>query len=220
MFAALGACSQHVPLPAYPLSASHVKLVCDYIDSHPDIPLAVKPCILIGYTCFLRSCNLLAPSTQIWKGAHTLLASDIVLNDTGLLVYLRSSKTFNVKDSKVMQVYRVDNQKYCPVAAWSRYTSLILPCPIGPAFMVDDYTPLISRNVVDVLNQALKQILPRNAKVTMHSLRRGGTQTASKEGASNEHLMKHGTWKSAKGLKFYLPKKKNEVPNIIANSLA
>lgn len=220
MLAAVDVTSQHVPCPAYPLSPSDVKLVCDNIDSHPTTPLAIKPCILIGYTCFLRSCNLLAPSTQVWKGPHNLLASDIVTNELGLLVFLRSSKTFSVKDSKVLQVYRVNNENYCPVRAWLNYKAYVNPCPIGPAFMVDDYTPLIARNVVDVLNRALRPILPPDAKLTMHSLRRGGTQTAANEGASNEQLMNHGTWKSVKGLKFYLPKKQNQVPNIIASSLA
>lgn len=220
MFAGIDACSKHVPSPAYPLTASDIKTVCDYIDSTPQIPLAVKPCVLIGYTCFLRTCNLLAPSTQSWLGPHTMLASDIAVNSLGLLVYVRSSKTFNVKDSKVLQVYKVTDPKYCPVVSWLRYKSATDPCPIGPAFMIDNYTPLVSRNVVNILNQALKPSLPLNAKVTMHSLRRGGTQTAASEGASNEHLMSHGTWRSAKGLKYYLPKKQNNVPNIIANSLA
>lgn len=86
--------------------------------------------------------------------------------------------------------------------------------------MINDYTPLTSRNVVDVLSKVLRPTIPVNAKLSMHSLRRGGTQTAAKEGASNEQLLIHGTWKSAKGLSYYLPKKKNQVPNIIANTLA
>lgn len=219
MFAAIDSTSTHVPSPAYPLTTAHVKSVCDYIDSQGSIPLAVKACILIGYTCFLRSCNLLSPSTQIWVGSHTMLASDIVSVNDGLLVHLKSSKSFNAKSSKVIQVRKVDNPKYCPVVAWTNYMSHVNPCPIGPAFMIDDYTPLTSRNVVDVLNTALRPLLP-NAKISMHSLRRGGTQTAALQGASNEHLMLHGTWSSTKGLKYYLPKQKNSVPNIIANCLA
>lgn len=77
MFGALEATSTHIPVPAYPLTISDVKIVCDYIDANNRIPLAVKPCVLIGYTCFLRSCNLLSPSTQKWLGPHTLLVSDI-----------------------------------------------------------------------------------------------------------------------------------------------
>lgn len=220
MFAALDSTNEHVPCPAYALSPADVKLVCDYIDSHQGIPLAVKPSILIGYTGFLRACNLLSPSTHNWRGPHTLLASDVVLTPAGITVFLRSSKSFNANSPKSIVVHTVPNSRYCPVLAWNQYKSIINPCPIGPAFMVNDYVPLVSRNVVDVLNAALRPILPQNAKVSMHSLRRGGTQTAATQGASQEHLMLHGTWKSAKGLKYYLPKKQNKVPNIIANSLA
>lgn len=220
MFAAIDATSNHVPNPAFALTSDHIKLVCDFIEFSPQVPLAIKPCILIGYACFLRSCNLLAPSTQVWIGPHTLLASDIVFNEMGLLVHVKSSKTFNVKHSKVLQVRNVADQRYCPVAAWARYKSIINPCPIGPAFMLNDYTPLVARNVVDLLNQVLRDQVPIHARLSMHSLRRGGTQTAANEGATNEHLKNHGTWRSTKGLKYYLPKKKNLVPNIIANSLA
>lgn len=219
MFAGLDSVSTHVITPAYPLSVNDIKTICDYIDCHPAIPLAVKPCILIGYSCFLRTCNLLSPSTQILKGNHTLLASDIVPSKNGLLIYLRSSKTFNHKNPRVVQVDRVLNAKYCPVESWFMYRARTNPCPIGPAFMVNDYTPLVSRNVVDVMNLALINSLPSHAKISMHSLRRGGTHTAANAGASKEHLMLHGTWSSEKGLKFYLPKH-NEVPNIMANSLA
>lgn len=220
MFAGLDATTLHVPVPAYPLTAVDIKMICDYIDSHPELPLAIKPCILIGYTCFLRSCNLLAPSTLKWLGPHTMLASDIELNEEGLLIFLRSSKSFNAKSSKVMKVEKVKNPKYCPVMAWAFYRANVNPCPMGPAFMVTDYIPLISRNVVDVFDRALRTRLPSQAKLSMHSLCRGGTQVAANQGASNEQLLIHGTWKSTKGLKYYLPKKNNEVPNIIANSLA
>lgn len=41
MFSALDATTQHVPSPAYPLSSSDVKAVCEIIDSHSSIPMAV-----------------------------------------------------------------------------------------------------------------------------------------------------------------------------------
>lgn len=220
MFAAVDATSTHIPSPAYPLTVSHVKCICDYIDNCLTVPPAVKACILIGFTCFLRACNLLSPSTQNWLGPHTMLVSDIVETDFSLLVHLKSSKNFNSKNSKIIPVRKVENPKYCPFVAWILFKRRVNPCPIGPAFMVDDYTPLLSKNVLDVMNAALKTIIPSNAKISMHSLRRGGTQSAAAQGASDELLMEHGAWKSSKGLSYYLPKHKTRVPNIISNSLA
>lgn len=114
MFAAIDATSLHVPTPAYPLTADVIKLICDYIDSNSQIPMCIKPCILIGYTCFLRSCYLLSPSTIKWMGPHTMLASDIIVSGPGLLILLRSSKSFNARNPKVMSVQKVINPKYCP----------------------------------------------------------------------------------------------------------
>lgn len=129
MFAAVDNTNHHVPCPAYPLSSSHIKMVCDYFDAHSQISLAIKPCILIGYSCFLRACNLLSPSTQIWKGSHTMLVSDIVTTQTGLVIYLRSSKTFTERTPKFINVCKVSNPKYCPVVAWNLYRSVVNPCP-------------------------------------------------------------------------------------------
>lgn len=86
--------------------------------------------------------------------------------------------------------------------------------------MVDDYTPLISRRVMDVLNEALRPVLSPNAKVSMHSLCGGGAQTAANQGAFQEHLILHGTWRLVKGIKYYFPKQKTKVPNITAHSLS
>lgn len=150
MLAAIDATSVHVPSPAYPLTSSDIKQVCQFIDARPGLPLAVKPCILIGYACFLRTCNLLSPSIQTWIGTHTLLASDIILTEAGLNIFLRSSKSFNTRSSRVLQIRKVLNPQFCPVTAWLRYKQQVNPCPIGPAFMVNDYTSLVSRNVVEV----------------------------------------------------------------------
>lgn len=86
--------------------------------------------------------------------------------------------------------------------------------------MVNDKVPLTSKPIVTVLNAVLGPKLQHGQSVSMHSLRRGGTQTAARAGASEQHLMTHGTWRSKSGLKYYLPKPTSKVPMIIAKSLA
>lgn len=73
---------------------------------------------------------------------------------------------------------------------------------MGPAFMINDSTPLTSSPVVAVMRKALAnagRVLP--AKVSFHSLRRGGAQLAARNGASQEEIMSHGTWASKGGVK-------------------
>lgn len=147
--------STHVPLQAYPLAPQDVRSICHYIDDNPVVPLAIKPCILIGFAAFLRASNLVSPSVNVWIGPHTLLASDIIHSIDGLTILLRSTKTLKSYKPTVINVSRVSDTRYCPVAAWNLYKSRCNPCPIGPAFMVNDKIPLTSKPIVTVLNQVL-----------------------------------------------------------------
>lgn len=71
--------SKHVPLQAYPLSPADIRVICNYIDSHPEVAMAMKPALLIGYICFFRSSNILSPSLSSWGGPHTLHVSNVCL---------------------------------------------------------------------------------------------------------------------------------------------
>lgn len=185
MLVAVSTLSRHVPCQAYPLTPQDLKIVCDYIHSHPQIPLAIKPCILIGFAGFLRASNLVSPSLNAWLGPHTILASDIVNSSTGLLVNLRSTKTIKAGKYTTLQIHKAPDIKYCPVFSWNDYKSKQNLCPIGPAFMVNHHVPLTSTPIVTVLKSALGHKLSYGQSLTMHSLRRGGTHTAARAGASN-----------------------------------
>lgn len=212
--------SDHNPQQAYPLTPQDVKVVCDFIHVNPSVPHAVKPCILIGFACFLRASNLVSPSVKSWVGPHTLLANDVFHTTSGLVICIRSTKTLKKGKSTVLNVAPVSDKRYCPVYAWLTFKAVCNPCPVGPAFMVNDSTPLTSKPIVDVLQAALASKVKDGHSLSMHSLRRGGTQTAADAGASHKQLMSHGTWRSKSGLKFYLPKPTANVSRIRANSLA
>lgn len=97
----------------------------------------------------------------------------------------------------------------------------IRPCPVGPAFMLDDSTPLTPGPVVTVMRAALHKAGVRfPSRVSFHSLRRGGAQTAAKNGATKQEIMQHGTWKSPAGVEAYLKPDPRTVPAILAKTLA
>lgn len=81
--------SSHTPVKAAPLTSDHIRLICNYIDNDPAIPLAVKPAILIAYTAMLRVSNILSPALNSWGGSHTLQTSDILVNHTGMKLIIR-----------------------------------------------------------------------------------------------------------------------------------
>lgn len=212
--------SSHVPAPAPPISAKDIRTICEYIQLHPQHP-GIKSAILLAFSTFMRVSNVLSPSTNTWGGRHTLRTNDIISTSSGLKVIIRSTKTRKSGSPHIIQVFKSLDPLVCPVRAWCDYITVIQPCPLGPAFMLDVQTPLTAPPVVDVMRKALssKNYSP-DRTVSFHSLRRGGAQSAAENGASQQQIMHHGTWASKSGLKHYLNLSHCIVPSILARTLA
>lgn len=197
--------STHQPRRAEPLHWAHIETFVSFLDSTLGVPSAVKPCILVGYHTFLRSSNLLSPTMSTWGGAHTLYARDLSLSDSGLEITVRSTKTkFDASPLSSTIPWSADSH-LCPALAWFKYVSKIQPWPLGPAFLTDDRVPLTARHVVGFMRLALrdsKDIDP--AKVSLHSLRRGATQSAVQQGVSLDLIKHRGMWRSNSGIAPYL----------------
>lgn len=197
--------SSHVPRRAAPLAPHHIQLICKFLDSCPSAPLAIKPAILIGYSCFLRSSNILSPTISQWGGPHTLLAGDISIMNVGLSVYIRSTKTRSGPHGVVFNIPLSQESSLCPVAAWGHYVNIVRPWALGPAFIQSNRIPVTPRQVVALMRLALqdaKDISP--AQISMHSLRRGAAHTAVQKGIPLEDIKRRGTWKSNSGIRPYL----------------
>lgn len=197
--------SQHVPNRAEPLSWEHIRHIIDFINLVPGVPLSAKPCILIAYHTFLRSSNLLSPSTGVWSGPHTLLAKHLRISDRGLHVSVITTKT-KFDPAPITTIIPWNNDPvYCPVQAWMRYATARRPCPVGPAFVTDNHLPLTPRIIVGVMRLALQNyqgICVDN--VSIHSLRRGAAQYAKNLGIPVETIMERGMWRSRSGIAPYL----------------
>lgn len=197
--------SSHVPVRAQPLLWVHVRHIIDFINTVPNIPASAKPCILIGFHTFLRASNLLAPSTGIWSGPHTLLAKHLRISNMGLHVTVITTKT-KLDPNPVTTIIPWNNDPvYCPVQAWLRYVTLRRPCPVGPAFVTDNHMPLTPRLIVGIMRLALQTVPEiQLEKVSLHSLRRGAAQHARNSGVPIENIMNRGMWRSRAGLAPYL----------------
>lgn len=195
--------SVNITRRADPLSKQDINLICMFLDSARNAPLAIKPCILIGFACFLRGSNLVSPNQSVWAGPHTLLSRHIFLAPKGLIVVIPSTKT-RVKPYAIKLPYE-SSQLSCPVRAWTRYTSSVSPPVGGPAFVLSDRTPVNAKLVLSFIKAALSVDPTRDLSlITMHSLRRGAVQNAQKEGLSKDEIMSLGAWSSTSGLKPYL----------------
>lgn len=202
--------SQHVPTRAYPLSPLDILTICNYFDACPGTPLAIKPAILIGYICFLRSSNILSPSVVSWGGPHTLHVADISLFSTPvpcLNISIRSTKTRKATKPFVLNVFAAPDPCVCPVRAWSTYLDLVNPWPMGPAFMIDNSTPLTPQPLVNFIRTALGASgFKHTDRVSIHSLRRGAAQAAQGAGVPVSDIKVQGTWASNSGVRPYLAK--------------
>lgn len=195
--------SQHVVKRAAPLFPNHLLTICSYCDYSLMVPLAVKPCILIGFALYLRASNLVSPTTDVYGGPHTLRANDVVSTQDKLVIRICSTKT-QIKPVEV-NVFAHSCPTLCPVRAWHNYVSVISPDKAGPAFIVSQGRSLTAKLVVTCIKQALMYDPTIDlSKVSIHSLRRGAAQTAARSGASNDEIMVAGSWSSKSGLKPYL----------------
>lgn len=213
--------SDHVPQPALPISEVELDIIVNFINSDPLYPVALKPCILFSFYCMFRASNVISPSLSQWGGAHTLRASDITLNDSGVLVAIRSTKTSAPSRPHVLQIYPSTLQRLCPVRAWVEYISVVNPRPYGPAFILDNRRPLTAQPVVSALRAALAAAGYTHCnKYSMHSFRRGSVQLAQRLGATNKDIMEHGLWSSQSGLNHYTRPVSTSVAQAFARGLA
>lgn len=197
--------SQHIPQREPPLAWEHIQAIVSFLDSTPGIPLAVKPCVLIGYHTFLRLSNLLSKSMSMWGGPHTLPAHDLHLNDDGLVISVRSTKTKSNPEPVKTTLPWGPDAYMCPAMAWFKYITKICPWALGPAFLTDDGLPLTPRHVVGFMRLALKDckgLVP--SKISMHSLRRGAVHSATSQGIPASVIKERGMWRSDSGLAPYL----------------
>lgn len=197
--------SSHLTKRAAPLGWKHIQIIISFVDSTPGVPLAVKPCILIGFHTFLRSSNLLSPTMSSWGGPHTLAARDLMLSDRGLDITVHSTKTKS--DPKPVQstIPWSSDSHLCTALAWFKYASKIQPWALGPAFLTDQRVPLTARHVVGFMRLALRDSKDLDpARISLHSLRRGATQEAAQQGLSLPALKDRGMWRSDSGIAPYL----------------
>lgn len=195
--------SSHVVKRAFPLTLQHLSIIVAYLDSATNVPLSVKPCVLIGYSCYLRSSNLVSPNFALADGRHTILATNIVDNRTCLHIVITSTKTKVLPYSLIIPALPLS--PLCPVQAWRYYVSKVNPHPLGPAFLFRRNSPLSSAVVVKLMKDALLSCPEVDIEsISMHSIRRGAAQQAAKNGAELQQIMDRGGWSSKSGLSPYL----------------
>lgn len=197
--------SRHVPQRAAPLTWAHLRIIANFLDTTPGVPLSAKPCLLIGFHTFLRAGNLLSPTISSWGGAHTIRTKDISLSDEGIHISVCSTKTKTDPSAVTTVIPWLSDHLFCPATSWFKYQQRVKPWTLGPAFLTDAGLPLTARHLVGFMRLALKDVKDIDpARVSMHSLRRGAAQAAALDGLSIASIKERGMWKSDSGVAPYL----------------
>lgn len=192
MFKSLNKKSDHVTKRAYPLSLHDITLICMYLDSASNSPLAIKSCILSGFYAFLRSSNLVSNSATNWEGPHSLLARNFLVTSKGLIVVIFSTKSRSKPYAVTLS--RIQDQRFCPVHAWEVYHNNVKPYSFGPAYLMNDRTPVTSKILVSFMRSALLHVSHPCATV----------KDMQQAGASVKEIMELGAWSSYSGIRPYL----------------
>lgn len=79
MMKSLAKKSTHVVKSAFPLSHDHIIAISAYLDCASNAPLCVKACVLLGYSCYLQSSNLLAQTSQLGEAPTRFLLNTLLL---------------------------------------------------------------------------------------------------------------------------------------------
>lgn len=203
--------SEHIPSPAKPITNTELLIISKFLDRFHPNAIPHKAALLLGYSCFLRSSNLLSNQNVSNVDTHALLCQDVLQVQSGLKVFIRSSKTISPKNPVVLTILPAPMSPLCPVQAWNNYIKMFNPTPAGPAFVSATGQPVNSKSLVKLIRLALQRAGYKDCNsFSIHS--------AAALGASPHDLKAHGTWRSDKGLKSYV-NISSSVPRLLASSL-
>ena len=208
--------STHIPIQAPAISLLDLKRLCDILSVMDHDAQTARTAILFAFASLLRQSNLL-PSPGPGQ-VHTIRRADVIDGGSVIWVNINSSKTIIDPQQRVSIPIPYIGSRYCPVLAWRSYLRRMTLTPDQPAFMLSPTSPLTPQRLNAYIRAALGALgLPNAHLFTVHSLRRSGAQECAKRGASQAHLMTHGTWAS-QAINSYFPKRLyTSIPHYIHN---
>jgi integrase len=151
-----------------------------------------KAILLLGMSAMLRRSEIAA-----------LNVKDIEIEEAGMKIKIRRSKTNQYGDDDVRGVVRGNNPDVCPVNALEQWINAANLNPDDPLFVsFGRYGHLKGKNRIN--KQAIAMMIKSKVKLiglnpddySGHSLRAGGATEASERGAPDYAIKKQGNWKS------------------------
>ena len=189
-----------VPASKVPLEIDHVikfAKVCDFSNPFEYTWLVA---IQIAYMSLLRKSNICPPSLAAFDSNKHLLRSDIVLQESGVTVNLRWSKTNQSVDNIFsIPIAHSQDQFFDPPSLFKSFAAQFPVCDGDPCFsfyMHGRHYVLLQKDLTVMLYQFLDRIGVPSQGITSHSIRKGATNMLLRAGVDIPALQHHGTWNS------------------------
>ena len=177
----------HNTKQAPPLTPQLLRKVIDFLTPTPTPLRVVKAALLLAYFTLLRQSNLLPRSVKAPR-SHELRLKDLILENRGLTIVVRSSKTItSLANQYSLFIPEQETAQYCPVRAWKLYLQKRPLSESDLPFVTRSGRPLTSVKLVKVLRLILCSLeVPNFSSFTLHSFRRGGGAGSPNSGSLPE----------------------------------
>ena len=189
-----------VPAAKVPLEISHVVRFAQVCDMSNPFEITWLAALQVSYMALLRKSNICPPTVPSFDPSKHLVRSDITLEESGISVNLRWSKTNQTLDKVLsIPVAHSHNAQFDPPAFYKKFISWFPVMPGDPCFSFychGKHFVLTQRDLSAMLQVFLSRIGVSSHGITSHSIRKGAANVLHRAGVDIPALQHHGTWAS------------------------
>ena len=194
----IGNVEGNVEIPKDSMFPRHLLKISRIVNLSSELEVLMFTAILFLFRTLLRV-------SHVVSSEHTTTKGDVMFNENGLLLRVRSAKNLKSKEKALyIPVVKAKDESICPVA-WFKY----LRSKFGDSPREELFTsvgvPVLSYSN---FNRQFKMLIVRaglNGNFASHSLRRGGASYMSMKGCRVSEVKERGGWKSDCVYKYICP---------------
>ena len=198
---------RHIPRAKLPVTPDILRAVIKQVHT-TSYPYHMRAAILVMFFGFLRQSNMAPHSVKTYDHTRQLARRDVIIHSDHVEVRLKWSKTMQEGRTPLTLVLaRQKGSPICPHAAVSRlYKHYPTVKGKHPLLSFSDGNPMTVGYIKSQWAGLLMKVGLSTAKLSLHSLRRGGAHHAYHNGASLQDVKAHGTWASDAVAAYIKPK--------------
>lgn len=178
-----------------PITLSHLKRLYSYLD-------VSSPSDLLFWSICLFLFRTLLRVSHVVSSPHTLYRKDVKFTSWGMWIYVRSSKTNQLRNDTVkIPVYNLPLKSFCAVFWLRRLYDCQDPKYKGPLFSLPAMPYLTYSWFQSKLKKSASDCMFKSS-ISSHSFRKGGATFLASCGVPLDQIKSRGMWKSMSVLRY------------------